>query len=185
MNASGVAASRARGGEGRLDRQRLEAIVNAFSRIRLLVVGDVVLDEYLVGDVDRVSPEAPVPVVHVSGESQVLGGAGNVVRNVVALGADCRFCAVVGGDRAGARVLDLLKDLGVEPAGVVVVEGRPTTRKTRVVARTQQIVRFDRETIDAPEPAAIRRRSQRSPPPSLASMASCSRTTARARWCRA
>ena len=79
---------------------------------------------------------------------------------MVALGADCRFCAVVGGDRVGARVLDLLKDLGVEPAGVVVVEGRPTTRKTRVVARTQQIVRFDRETIDAPEPAAIRRRPQ-------------------------
>lgn len=157
MSDPGIAASRKRGTRGRLDRTRLEAIVNGFSRIRLLVVGDVVLDEYLRGDVDRVSPEAPVPVVHVSGESQVLGGAGNVVRNVVALGASSRFCAVVGSDRAGMRVLDLLKDLGVDVDGVVVVEGRPTTRKTRVVARTQQIVRFDRETIDAPGPDAIRR----------------------------
>ncbi len=141
----------------RFDRGRLESIVNGFSKLRVLVVGDVVLDEYLRGEVERVSPEAPVPVVHVSGETQVLGGAGNVVRNVVALGAACGFCGVVGDDRAGSRVIDLLKDLGVDPSGVVVVSGRPTTRKTRVVARTQQIVRFDRETVDPPEPLVIRR----------------------------
>jgi D-beta-D-heptose 7-phosphate kinase/D-beta-D-heptose 1-phosphate adenosyltransferase len=130
----------------RLDRRRLEKIVSGFPRVRLLVVGDVVLDEYLWGDVDRVSPEAPVPVVHVSREGTVLGGAGNVVRNVVALGAACRFCSVVGDDRAGQRVVELLAELGVDAKGMVVVEGRPTTRKTRVVARNQQIVRFDRET---------------------------------------
>ena len=130
----------------RLDSRRLETLLASFSRVRLLVVGDVVLDEYLWGDVDRVSPEAPVPVVHVSRESTVLGGAGNMARNVVALGGGCVFCAAVGDDRAGEHVLELLKDLGVDPRGVVVVPGRPTTRKTRVVARSQQIVRFDRET---------------------------------------
>ncbi|HVP28359.1 MAG TPA: PfkB family carbohydrate kinase [Myxococcota bacterium] len=141
----------------RLDAARLERAVDGFARLRLLVVGDVVLDEYLWGDVDRVSPEAPVPVVHVTRDGVALGGAGNVVRNVVALGARCAFCSVVGDDGAGRRVIDLLKDLGVDPAGVVVVEGRPTTRKTRVVARTQQIVRFDRETEEPIARAASRR----------------------------
>ena len=77
--------------KGALDRRRLEKILDAFAKVRLLVVGDVVLDEYLWGEVDRVSPEAPVPVVHVRRESVVLGGAGNVVRNVVALGGGCSF----------------------------------------------------------------------------------------------
>ncbi|MAE94026.1 MAG: D-glycero-beta-D-manno-heptose-7-phosphate kinase [Deltaproteobacteria bacterium] len=132
----------------RVDMRRLERIVEGLSRVRLLVVGDVMLDEYLWGDVERVSPEAPVPVVHVTRESMDLGGAGNVVRNAIAMGATCRFCGVVGQDRAGDRVLDLLKDLGVDVSGVVRVEGRPTTRKTRVEARSQQMLRFDRETED-------------------------------------
>jgi D-beta-D-heptose 7-phosphate kinase/D-beta-D-heptose 1-phosphate adenosyltransferase len=142
--------------EGRLDRARLERILDRFDRIELLVLGDVVLDEYLWGDVDRVSPEAPVPVVHLRDESTVLGGAGNVVRNVVALGGRCRFCSVVGDDVAGARVLDLLKELEVDTEGTVVVPGRPTTRKSRVVARSQQIVRFDRETTEPIPTGAVR-----------------------------
>jgi len=140
----------------RLDSRRLEHFLASFSRVRLLVLGDVVLDEYLWGDVDRVSPEAPVPVVHVSRESTVLGGAGNVARNVVALGGACIFCAVVGDDRAGEHVVELLKELGMDPHGVIVVPGRPTTRKTRVVARAQQIVRFDRETYEPLSRAAVR-----------------------------
>jgi len=131
-----------------LDPDRLTALVDAFSEVSLLVVGDVMLDEYLWGDVERISPEAPVPVVHVTDESRALGGAGNVVRNVVALGAGCRLCAVVGADPVGRQVGDLVKDLGVDPGGLVAVEGRPTTRKTRVVARSQQLVRFDREQED-------------------------------------
>lgn len=130
----------------RLDARRLAALVDRFARLRLLVVGDVMLDEYLWGEVDRVSPEAPVPVVHVRRESMALGGAGNVVRNVVAMGAQCRLCTVVGEDAAGDRVVDLLKDLGVDPSGVVRDPERPTTRKTRVEARSQQMLRFDRET---------------------------------------
>lgn len=130
----------------RLEVRKLERIVRAFDGLRLLVVGDVMLDEYLWGDVERVSPEAPVPVVHVTSDSTALGGAGNVVRNVVAMGARCLFCGVVGEDEAGDRIVDLLKDLGVDPGGLVRVEDRPTTRKTRIEARSQQMLRFDRET---------------------------------------
>ena len=140
----------------RLDARRLAKLVRSFREVRLLVLGDVVLDEYLWGDVARVSPEAPVPVVHLDRESQVLGGAGNVVRNVVALGASAAFCSAVGDDRAGDRVLELLADLGVDAGGTVRVAGRPTTRKTRVVARSQQIVRVDRET-EEPLPAQAAR----------------------------
>lgn len=128
-----------------LDAERLASIVDGFGGLTLLVVGDVMLDEYLWGDAERVSPEAPVPVVHVRRESEALGGAGNVARNVVALGGRAMLCAVVGDDRAGRRVAELLKDLGVDSSGLVALEGRQTTRKTRVVARSQQLVRFDHE----------------------------------------
>jgi len=131
------------------DPGRLAALLERFRRVRLLVVGDVVLDEYLWGTVDRVSPEAPVPVVNVRDETVVLGGAANVARNVVALGGTVALCSVVGEDAAGRRISELVKDLGVDPAGLVVAPGRPTTRKTRVIARSQQVVRFDRETQDA------------------------------------
>lgn len=130
----------------KLEKRRLEKLLARFAEVRLVVVGDVVLDEYLRGDAERVSPEAPVPVVHVRGESIVLGGAGNVVRNVVALGAKCDFCSVVGEDADGNRVIALLQELGVETGGVIRTGDRPTTRKTRVVARGQQIVRVDRES---------------------------------------
>jgi len=140
-----------------LELRRLEKLVRGFARVRLLVVGDVMLDEYLWGDVERVSPEAPVPVVHVRRESQALGGAGNVVRNVVAMGAGCSFCAVVGEDAAGDHIVDLLKDLGVDPSGVVRDGGRPTTRKTRVEARAQQLLRYDRETDEPITGGAARR----------------------------
>ena len=138
--AAGVAA---RAGPGRgvkgvgFDAGRLEELLDAFGRVRLVVLGDLVLDEYVWGDVGRISPEAPVPVVDVSDETVVLGGAGNVVRNVVALGGRAAFCSVVGDDAAGRLAADLLKNLGVDTEGLVVVEGRPTTRKTRVVARSQ------------------------------------------------
>ncbi len=136
----------------RLDLRRLRALLNRFAEVRLLVVGDVVLDEYLSGDVERVSPEAPVPVVHVQDESAVLGGAGNVVRNIVALGGQCGFCSVIGKDPDGDQVVELLEELEVEASGVLRLADRPTTRKTRIVGRSQQIVRVDRETRD-PIPA--------------------------------
>src|SRR5262245_13516590 len=113
----------------RVDARRLDRLVAGFDRLRLLVVGDAMLDEYLWGDVERVSPEAPVPVVHVHRESVALGGAGNVLRNAVAMGAQTVLATAVGDDRAADRVIDLLKELGADPSGVVRVEGRPTTRK--------------------------------------------------------
>jgi D-beta-D-heptose 7-phosphate kinase/D-beta-D-heptose 1-phosphate adenosyltransferase len=141
----------------KLELRRLERLIDGFSRVRLLVVGDVVLDEYVWGEVERVSPEAPVPVVHVREETVVLGGAANAVRNVVALGGKAECCALVGEDSAGRRLIELLKELGVSPEGIVSVPGRPTTRKTRVVARSQQIVRYDRESADPPPAGAGRR----------------------------
>jgi D-beta-D-heptose 7-phosphate kinase/D-beta-D-heptose 1-phosphate adenosyltransferase len=141
----------------RLELARLEALLRGFARLRLLVVGDLVLDEYVWGEVERVSPEAPVPVVHVREETVVLGGAANVVRNVVALGASAAFCSIVGDDAAGRRAAELVGELGVDASGLLVVPGRPTTRKTRVIARSQQVVRFDRETL-APPPAAVGKR---------------------------
>jgi D-beta-D-heptose 7-phosphate kinase/D-beta-D-heptose 1-phosphate adenosyltransferase len=126
--------------------ERVEELLSAFARVRLLVVGDAFLDEYLYGDALRLSPEAPVPVVQIDDAWKVLGGAGNVVRNIVALGGDCEFVGVVGDDETGDAVVSRLSDLGIDTQGTVRVAGRPTTHKTRLVARRQQIVRFDRET---------------------------------------
>ena len=137
-----------------LDVGRLSALLDDFGNSRLLVLGDLVLDEYVSGDVERISPEAPVPVVHVREESIALGGAGNVARNVVALGGQVAFCSLVGDDAAGRSAAELLEKLGVDSGGLVTAEGRPTPRKTRVVARSQQIVRFDRETLEPAPPDA-------------------------------
>ncbi len=140
-----------------LELARLEGLLEAFAGLRLLVVGDLVLDEYVFGEVERISPEAPVPVVQVREEAQALGGAGNVARNVIALGGRVELCAVVGDDAAGRRVAELVKEQDIDPEGLVVAPGRPTTRKTRVIARAQQVVRFDRESVE-PSPFAVDRR---------------------------
>jgi D-beta-D-heptose 7-phosphate kinase / D-beta-D-heptose 1-phosphate adenosyltransferase len=124
------------------------ALLERFARVRVLVVGDVMLDEYLLGDVRRVSPEAPVPVVTVQERQFRLGGAGNVARNVAALGAIPVVVAAVGDDAHGATLERLLHDAGIE-ARLARVPGRATTHKVRVLARHQHVVRFDEET-DAP-----------------------------------
>src|SRR5262245_19693972 len=140
----------------RIDIRRLERLIDDFRSVRLLVLGDLVLDEYIWGQVERISPEAPVPVVHVRNETMMLGGAANDARNVVALGGSVDCCSVLGEDNAGRRLVELLKDLGVDPGGLVRDPERPTTRKTRVIAQTQQIVRFDRETAEPLAPRAGR-----------------------------
>jgi D-beta-D-heptose 7-phosphate kinase/D-beta-D-heptose 1-phosphate adenosyltransferase len=106
------------------------------------------LDRYLVGDVERISPEAPVPVVTVADERVVPGGAANVAANVAALGAEVRLIGAIGDDPAGAALREALQSLGISPAGLITVPGRPTTTKTRIVARGQQIVRIDREVTN-------------------------------------
>jgi D-beta-D-heptose 7-phosphate kinase/D-beta-D-heptose 1-phosphate adenosyltransferase len=112
---------------------------------RVLVLGDVMLDEFVWGRVSRISPEAPVPVVQVTGQSFHLGGAGNVAANVRSLGAGAVLAGVVGRDAAGERVLEGLAAAGVESRLFALGEVRPTTVKTRIVAHGQQVVRADRE----------------------------------------
>ena len=112
----------------------------------VLVVGDVMLDEWVWGSVTRISPEAPVPVVAVSDHSFTLGGAGNVASNLRAIGARVGFAATVGDDGEGRRIASLLDEIGVDPSALVHVADRPTTRKTRIVAHNQQVVRADWES---------------------------------------
>src|SRR6266478_1199735 len=121
---------------------------------KVVVIGDAMLDVYLVGEVDRVSPEAPVPVVTVHASRHGLGGAANVAANVAALGADCRLVAVVGEDQRGASVRAELDDLRLNSSFLITDSARPTTSKTRVVARGQQMLRIDEE-IDDPISAKV------------------------------
>jgi D-beta-D-heptose 7-phosphate kinase/D-beta-D-heptose 1-phosphate adenosyltransferase len=115
---------------------------------RVLVVGDVMLDEWVWGRVSRVSPEAPVPVVAVSDHSFTLGGAGNVASNLRAAGARVAFAGVVGDDAEGRRLLELFDGIEVERSATIAVSDRPTTRKTRIVAHHQQVVRADWESSE-------------------------------------
>lgn len=125
-------------------RQRLVQILDAARAHRIAIVGDAMLDVYLRGDVDRISPEAPVPVVRVRERKFALGGAANVAQNVAALGATCDLVATVGDDRAGETLRAMLDQMGAATSSLVQVD-RPTTTKTRVLARAQQVVRFDEE----------------------------------------
>jgi len=129
----------------RLTATRVDELLDAAAAVRVLVVGDLMLDRYLSGSVDRVSPEAPVPVVRVEDESSAVGGAGNVAANVAALGADCLVVGCAGRDAAGELLRQELLRLGVQTEGIVTTDERPTTEKTRILARRQQVVRFDRE----------------------------------------
>ncbi|MBW2059624.1 MAG: D-glycero-beta-D-manno-heptose-7-phosphate kinase [Deltaproteobacteria bacterium] len=123
-----------------------EPLFDRFSEGRVLVVGDIILDEFIWGKVDRISPEAPVPVVTVEKETQLLGGAANVVNNIRSLGGQVFFAGLVGGDERGRKILSLLEESGVDTGGVLIDPRRPTTGKTRIVAHNQQVVRFDRES---------------------------------------
>jgi D-beta-D-heptose 7-phosphate kinase/D-beta-D-heptose 1-phosphate adenosyltransferase len=123
----------------------IDRIVSRFKEISALVVGDIILDEYFWGKVDRISPEAPVPVVTVKKETQLLGGAANVVNNIRSLGGQVFLSGLVGGDERGRKILNLLEERGVPTGGVFIDPRRPTTVKSRIVAHSQQVVRFDRE----------------------------------------
>lgn len=127
-----------------ISRERLATLLGAAPAHRIAIVGDAMLDVYLRGDVDRISPEAPVPVVRVRHRELALGGAANVANNVIALGARCELVCTVGSDPAGASVRDMLEALRAETRSLVVTR-RATTTKTRVLARSQQVVRFDEE----------------------------------------
>ena len=123
----------------------LAAILTRFRRVRVLVAGDLMLDHFIWGRVERISPEAPVPVVQVTAESRRLGGAANVIHNLCVLGGRVMACGVVGADAAGRYLIEELRRLGVDSAGVMRSSGAATTRKTRIIAHQQQVVRLDRE----------------------------------------
>ena len=120
--------------------------LSKFQKCRLLVVGDLMIDEYVWGNVERISPEAPVQVVAVHNEEYTLGGSGNVVNNLVALGAEVVVLGVVGIGRNGKELLNKLTEIGAQIGGVIREAGRPTTKKTRIIAENQQVLRIDRET---------------------------------------
>jgi D-glycero-beta-D-manno-heptose-7-phosphate kinase len=127
-----------------LTRSRLVELLEGAQGKRIAVVGDAMLDVYLSGEVDRISPEAPVPIVRVRERKHALGGAANVAQNVVAIGADCNLVAAVGADRAGETLREMLDRIAGGSRSLVTVS-RCTTQKTRIVARSQQLVRVDEE----------------------------------------
>lgn len=128
------------------EKQRLASEVERLVQVRVLCVGDVMLDRYIYGDVMRVSPEAPIPVLKVRDERKMLGGAGNVVRNLAALGVNVSFVSVAGADEAGASIASMLGDLPGADARLVRDESRRSTVKTRYVSMNQQMLRADEET---------------------------------------
>ena len=131
---------------GRIDSDELARDVQKLSGARVLCVGDVMLDRFVHGAVERVSPEAPIPVLRINREAVMLGGAGNVVRNLVALGAKCTFVSVIGRDDGGTKLTDLVRELDNVEAYLLRESSRPSTIKTRYMAAGQQLLRADRET---------------------------------------
>lgn len=137
-----------------LEPARLVRLIGRLKRGRVLVIGDLMLDHFIWGRVERISPEAPVPVVRVTRESIHLGGAANVVHSLRALGGQVIACGVIGRDNAGGQLLEELRRHGARTDGVVQSRQAMTIRKTRVVAHSQQVVRYDHESPDLGSAAA-------------------------------
>jgi D-beta-D-heptose 7-phosphate kinase/D-beta-D-heptose 1-phosphate adenosyltransferase len=136
----------------RFTRERLESLLAKMAERRIVVIGDAMLDIYLAGEAERISPEAPVPVVTVTARRYALGGAANVAANVAAIGAEGRLVAVIGDDARGDSLRGEVAQARLPDRHLVVAAARPTTSKTRVMARGQQVVRIDEE-VDEPIPA--------------------------------
>jgi len=137
--------------------ERFNQIFSRWGRHKILILGDVMLDEYLWGNVSRISPEAPVPVVEVLKESIKLGGAANVALNVKTLGDEPILVGVAGEDKNGERMMEALNAVGIGDEGIFTENSRPTTIKTRVIAHSQQVVRADREDTQEISPELTER----------------------------
>jgi len=140
-----------------MSNRRAFAIIENFSRSRVLVVGDIMADHFIWGKVSRISPEAPVPVVEVRKDSFMLGGCANVLNNIFVMGGRVHLAGVIGTDETGKRLLAEFRSRGVDTGGIVVEAGRPTTLKTRIVAHGQQVVRFDREDRKPVQAKSVRK----------------------------
>lgn len=132
-------------------------IIDRFQKVKILVIGDIMMDRFIWGKVNRISPEAPVPVILFEKEDFVLGGAANVVNNIHSLGGKASLCGVVGNDEFGIKVFEKIKEMGIQANGIVEEKGRQTTVKTRIIAHhhpyQQQLARVDRETVDHLKPS--------------------------------
>lgn len=128
---------------------KFHRIISRFKDIKILVVGDVMLDRFIWGTVSRISPEAPVPVVWAKSESFMPGGASNVANNIRALGAEAHMCGVIGDDEPGETLITELTKNGINNEGIIIDDARPTVSKTRIIAHHQQVVRIDKESDDA------------------------------------
>ena len=132
----------------RLNRERGRRLLDRMAGQTIAIIGDIMLDEYMWGTVDRISPEAPVPVVNLTGQSTTPGGAANVAGNVFGLGDVPLLIGVVGNDNAGEMIDWLLREKGIKTESLIYDSQRPTTVKTRIIAHNQQVVRADREIKD-------------------------------------
>ena len=138
-----------------IDPEYLYKGIENFTKSVILVIGDIMLDQFIWGKVSRISPEAPVPVVEVEYESMMLGGAANVVNNLVSLGCKVLLCGVVGNDIPGQEIIAKLEESGVDVTGITIERDRPTSVKTRIIAHAQQVVRYDREKRISLKPKTI------------------------------
>src|SRR3954470_5131926 len=136
---------------------RLDAILKEATKKRLLVIGDLMLDEFVWGKVGRISPEAPVPVVEVTGESFYPGGAANVARNLREFVANVAVVGLFGTDRGGQQLRELLAETKIDTRNAIEDPNFPTIVKTRIIARNQQVVRVDREQLRSPTPPQVSR----------------------------
>lgn len=144
-----------------VDRKALERVMDAFSKTHVLVVGDLMLDRFIKGKVERISPEAPVPVVRVTSETNHLGGSANVVSNIMELGGNALPIGILGDDRPGAEMLELLQQKKIETSGILLEKAFQSIQKTRIIAHRQQVCRVDRESELAPEPEILGRLQSR------------------------
>jgi D-glycero-beta-D-manno-heptose-7-phosphate kinase len=138
-----------------MNKTKISRLLANFTKSRIMVLGDIMLDRYLWGNVDRISPEAPVPVVSITEETTNLGGAANVAANVRALGADVTLLGVIGDDMMAEILKTNLADSDLKTSGLLVDKDRPTTVKSRIVAHNQQVVRIDRESTGEIPPALV------------------------------
>ncbi|MDI6777209.1 MAG: D-glycero-beta-D-manno-heptose-7-phosphate kinase [Syntrophales bacterium] len=140
-----------------MNKKRAFEIIANFSRSKVLVVGDMMVDHFIWGKVSRISPEAPVPVVEVHSDNLLLGGCANVLNNIYTLGGMVYGSGIVGADEMGKRLLDEFRKRDISTEGIAVEPNRPTTMKTRIIAHSQQVVRFDRESRQPVQPKSIER----------------------------
>ena len=138
-----------------VNKKRALEIIKNFTRSKVLVVGDIMVDHFIWGKVSRISPEAPVPVVEVQSDDFMLGGCANVLNNIFSLGGKVFATSVIGSDDMGQRLLGELRKRRIDTDGIIVETNRPTTLKTRIVAHNQQVVRFDQESNNTIKPRSV------------------------------